>query len=202
MRNFVLGVIMAVLVLGLGGITLALLGLFPTQADKTPSSLEKRIAMNALDASMERHAPRDSNPLPQTPENLIDGMKIYTMNCANCHGGLDRKESGLGASFYPSAPQLILNPIDDPDWHVYYAIRTGVRYTAMPAWGKTMAETDMWKVTAFLTQIEKLPPAVQEYWKNSITQSVPAEPEKNTVEKTTLEKTKVEKTKEKKVRAK
>jgi mono/diheme cytochrome c family protein len=182
MRNFVLGVIVTLVVLGLGGISLALLGLFPTQADKTPSSLEWRLASNALDASMERHAPRDSNPLPQTPENLIDGMKIYTMNCATCHGGLDRKPSDLGASFYPAAPQLILHPIDDPDWHVYYAIRTGIRYTGMPAWGKTMNEQDMWKVTAFLTQIEKLPPAVQDYWKNSAVVAPPAPPDEKKVE--------------------
>jgi mono/diheme cytochrome c family protein len=196
MRNFVLGVIVALLALGLGGISLALLGLFPTQADKTPPSFERRIAMNALDASMERHAPRDSSPLPQTPENLIDGMKIYTMNCAVCHGGLDRKPAAFGLSFYPPAPQLVLYPIDDPDWHVYYAVRTGIRYTGMPAWGKTMAETDMWKVTAFLTQIEKLPPPVQEYWKTASAPSVPPEPDQHPVGKA-VEK-EIEKTKEKK----
>lgn len=197
MRNFVLGVIVAVLVFGLGGISLALLGLFPTQADKTPTSLEKRVAMNTLDASMERHAPRDSNPLPQTPEILIEGMKIYTMNCAGCHGGLDHKPAAFGLSFYPPAPQLVLEPIDDPDWHVYYAIRTGVRYTGMPAWGKTMAESDMWKVTAFLTQIEKLPPPVQEYWKNAIAQSAPLDLDTRPVDKA-----KEPKEKDKKVPAK
>jgi mono/diheme cytochrome c family protein len=167
MRNFLLGVIVTLLLLAFGSLSLALLGLFPTQADSSPGALEQRIAMNALDASMERRAPRDANPLPQTPEALIDGLKIYTMNCATCHGGLDRKPSGLGASFYPPAPQLIQHPLDDPDWHVFYAIRTGVRYTGMPAWGKTMSTQDMWKVTAFLTQLEKLPPQVQEFWKNS-----------------------------------
>jgi mono/diheme cytochrome c family protein len=174
MRNFVFGVIVALALLVLGSVSLALLGLLPTQADKTPSLLERRLASNALDASMERLAPRDSNPLPQTPDTLIDGLKIYIMNCAGCHGGLDRKPADFGLSFYPPAPQLVLNPIDDPDWHVYYAIRTGIRYTGMPAWGKTMAELDMWKVTAFLTQIEKLPPAVQDFWKQSITPPVPS----------------------------
>jgi hypothetical protein len=37
----------------------------------------------------------------------------------------------------------------------------------MPAWGKTLSEQDMWKVTAFLSRIEKLPPGVQDYWKKS-----------------------------------
>jgi hypothetical protein len=68
---------------------------------------------------------------------------------------------------------------------VYYAIRTGIRYTGMPAWGKTMNEQDMWKVTAFLTQIEKLPPAVQEFWKNTTVSSLPSDAEKDSTEKGT-----------------
>ena len=130
--------------------------------------MERRIAMSAMDASMERRAPRVTNPMPPTDDNLIDGMKIYTMNCAFCHGGLDNKPSALEHSFYPPPPQLILDPLDDPEWHIYYAVRTGIRYTGMPAWNKALSEQDMWKVTAFLSRIEKLPPAVQDYWKKSI----------------------------------
>ena len=37
----------------------------------------------------------------------------------------------------------------------------------MPAWNKALSDQDMWKVTAFLSRIEKLPPAVQDYWKKS-----------------------------------
>jgi mono/diheme cytochrome c family protein len=129
--------------------------------------MEAQIAMSALDASMERHAPRVNNPIPPTDENLIEGIKIYTMNCAGCHGGLDRKPLEFSKSFYPPAPNLILDPLDDPEWHVFYAVRTGVRYTGMPAWEKNMSETDIWKVTAFLTRVEKLPPAVQDYWKKA-----------------------------------
>jgi mono/diheme cytochrome c family protein len=167
MRNFALGVIVTFVVLVLIVAGLALLGLMPTNADANPPALERRIAMSALDASIERHAPRINNPLTPTDDTLIDGMKIYTMNCAGCHGGLDKKESVLGHSFYPPAPQLILHPLDDPEWHIYYAVRTGVRYTGMPAWNKSLSEPDMWKVTAFLARIEKLPPTVQEYWKKS-----------------------------------
>jgi mono/diheme cytochrome c family protein len=175
MRNFILGVIITLLVLALGGLAFALLGFMPTNADVTPPSLERRIAAPALDASMERHAPRVNSPLPPTDDNLIDGIRIYTMNCALCHGGLDNKPSALEHSFYPPPPQLILDPLDDPEWHIFYAVRTGVRYTGMPAWGKTLSEQDMWKVTAFLSRIEKLPPGVQDYWKKSFGTAPPVE---------------------------
>jgi mono/diheme cytochrome c family protein len=167
MRNFILGIVVAVLVLAIGGFGLALLGFLPTRANSAPSEMERQIAMSALDNSVERHAQRINNPVPPTDENLIAGLKIYTMSCAGCHGGIDRKPVDFGNSFYPSAPNLILDPSDDPEWHVFYVIHNGVRYSGMPAWDKTLSETDMWKVTAFLTRIRKLPPAVQEYWKSS-----------------------------------
>jgi mono/diheme cytochrome c family protein len=89
------------------------------------------------------------------------------MNCAVCHGTLDEKRSLLEKSLYPPPPQLILEPLNDPEWHTFYAVRTGVRYTGMPAWSKVLSADDMWKVTAFLSHIDKLSPAVQEYWKKA-----------------------------------
>jgi thiosulfate dehydrogenase len=175
MRKFFWGVIFTILVLVVGGLGFALLGFMPTNANATPPRIEHQIANSALDASMERHAQRLNSPMPPTDENLIDGMKIYTMNCALCHGGLDRQTSALGKSFYPPAPSLILHPLDDPEWHVYYAVRTGIRYTGMPAWDKVLSESDTWKVTAFLTHVEKLPPAAQDYWKKSTGVTPPTE---------------------------
>ena len=60
-------------------------------------------------------------------------------------------------------------------------IRTGVRYTGMPAWDKTLSESDIWKLTAFLTRIDKLPPAVQDYWKKASGVNPPTGEEENTI---------------------
>ncbi len=167
MRNFILGIMLTLAVFALGGIAVATFGLMPTNADATPPRLEIRIATSALDASMDRHAPRVSNPLPPTDENLIEGMKLYTMNCSMCHGTLDNKPSPLEKSFYPPVPQLILDPLDDPEWHTYYAVRTGVRYTGMPAWNKALSDQEIWKVVAFLSRLQKLPPGARDYWEKS-----------------------------------
>ena len=158
MGKFTLGVVITLLVLVLGGLGFAMLGFFPTAANVEPPHIERRLAMGAVDASMERHAPRINNPLTPTDQNLEDGMKLYTMNCALCHGGLDRKPSTLANSFYPPPPNLVSDPPDDPEWHLFYTIRTGVRYTGMPAWDKTLSEQDMWKITMLLSHLDKLPP--------------------------------------------
>jgi thiosulfate dehydrogenase len=165
--RFILGVVFTLLLILLIGMAVLNFGFFPTTADVSPPSFERRIANSGLDASMERHAPRVNNPVTPTDDNLIEGMKIYTMNCALCHGTLDNKPSPLEKSFYPPPPQLVLDPLDDPEWHIYYAVSTGVRYTGMPAWRHALSEEDMWKVVGFLSRVQKLPPKVQDYWKNA-----------------------------------
>ena len=101
MRAFIAGILVTLLVLFAIALAIAELGFIPTSADATPPKFESRMAMSALDASMERHAPRINNPVPVTDDNLIDGMKIYTMNCAVCHGTMDYKPSALAHSMYP-----------------------------------------------------------------------------------------------------
>jgi thiosulfate dehydrogenase len=167
MRDFILGVAVLVLVVVVVVVIIVWFGFLPTHADATPSNFEKWIADVGLDASMDRHAPRLTNPVPATDDNLIDGLKLYTMNCALCHGTLDYKPSPVEHSMYPPPPQLILDPLDDPEWHIYYAIATGVRYSGMPAWKHVLSDQDLWKVTTFLSRIEKLPPGVQQFWKKS-----------------------------------
>jgi mono/diheme cytochrome c family protein len=167
MGKFILGVIVTLAVLILGGLGFATLGFFPTRANVAPPAIERHFAMGAIDASMDRHAPHISNPLPPTDQNLEDGLKIYTMNCAVCHGTLDQKPASLASSFYPPAPNLVSDPPDDPEWHTFYTIRTGIRYTGMPAWEKTLSEQDMWKVTSLLSHLGKLPPAVQDFYKTT-----------------------------------
>jgi thiosulfate dehydrogenase len=168
MRSFILGIIFTLAVLILGGLSAALLGFIPTTANVAPPKFETHLAMSAVDASTEKHAPHINSPVQPTADNLIDGMKLYNMNCAGCHGGLDRKPSPQANSFYPPPPQLVQDPPDDPEWHNYYVIRNGIRYTGMPAWDKVLSDQDIWKLTIFLSHMEKLPAAAQDYWKNAI----------------------------------
>ena len=103
MGKFILGVIITLIVLILGGLGFATLGFFPTQANVAPPRWEHHLANTAVDASMERHAPHVTNPVPPTDQNLEEGMKLYTMNCALCHGGLDLKPASLAKAPRPPA---------------------------------------------------------------------------------------------------
>ncbi len=194
MAKFILGIVFAIVLLALIAIGTATLGFIPTRANVEPSESEAHFAMGALDSSVERHAPHLNNPVPVTDDNLIEGLKIYTMNCALCHGGIDRQASQLEHSLYPPPPNLLTDPDTDPEWHIFYVVKNGIRYTGMPAWDKSFADDDIWKVTAFLSRVDKLPPAVQDYWKKAAGGAAPvAEPPTEKSKKEKPEKEKPEK---------
>lgn len=170
MGKVLLGVILTLVLLTLGGLSFSLLGLVNSDADQFPSRAERWLSMRALDASVERRASKESNPVPVNDATLIEGMKTYVMACAECHGNLDKKPSAFGSELYPHAPQLIIRPMHDPEWQIFHITKHGVRNTGMPAWKNLMSDADLWKVTAFLSRIDKLPPAVQEEWNKALQQ--------------------------------
>src|SRR5437868_3619827 len=143
MKNFIQGIIFALIALSLGGWLYLRLGLADLRANVPPCWFESEISLTALHASVARHAPPGSNPIPATEANLLNGARLYRDKCADCHGRTDNPVSDYGASFYPPAPQFIIVHLRLPDRENFYIIKKGVRRTAMPAWGNIMADSEV-----------------------------------------------------------
>ena len=167
--KFFLGVITALVVIALGAAFYLHFGFLSFNADEQPSATETKMAMAAVDASIERHAADAKNPVQPTDANLLEAMKLYKTNCALCHGDPGAPETVLGKSFYPPVPQFMKEPADMPGNQNFYIIKHGIAWTGMPAWGRTLNDDQIWKLTAFLAQMDKLPPAVDQQWKMSAT---------------------------------
>ncbi len=175
MVRFLTGLVVGVVVVVVALFCYVRFGFVDPRADQEPGSLEMKVAMPALDASVDRRAPDAKNPLQATDENLLGGMKIYQTNCAGCHGDVSHPHAAFGDSFYPRAPQFAQDPADMPENQNFYIIEHGVRLSGMPAWGTTLKEPEVWQVTTFLSHMDKLPPAVQSAWKTAASQSGAAE---------------------------
>jgi len=158
MGNFVRGMIVGVIALTAALYFYARFGFLDLRADQAPSALERSIAGNAMDESTERHAPRQKNPLPPTQENLVAGARLYRDKCSDCHGGPLNPQSDYGRSFNPRAPQFMKEAPDMPEHENFYIIQHGVRWTAMPAWGGLMTDSEVWQLVLVLSKFEKLPP--------------------------------------------
>jgi mono/diheme cytochrome c family protein len=161
MRNFILGILFALIALAVGGWWCAKQGYVNFAADQKPSSIEEKLAMSAVDASTDRRAPEGKNPVTPTEENLAAGAKLYLDHCAGCHGVPSNPESQFAKSFNPPVPAFFKEAPDMSENQNFYIVQHGIRWTGMPAWDKTLSATQIWQVVAFLSNIEKLPPAAQ-----------------------------------------
>jgi mono/diheme cytochrome c family protein len=151
MRGFIWGVIITLVVLFVGGYFFATTGHFDTRAvGNAPIDFERRAAMKSMDEWVDQHAPKQANPFQPTMDNIMDGSMTYDKNCAMCHGSLKEPTSPLKTKFYPPVPQLMSRTPDDPDGNLFYVIKYGVRYTAMPGWDGVLSDDDIWKTVVFI----------------------------------------------------
>lgn len=161
MKNFLLGILFALVAMIAGGAFALKQGYVDFAADQRPSFVESKLAMAAVDASTDRRAPEQKNPIEVTEENIAAGAKLYLDHCAGCHGVPSNPDSQFAKSFYPAVPGFFHDAPDMSESANFYIIRHGIRWTGMPAWGKTLDDMQTWQVVTFLSNIEKLPPAAQ-----------------------------------------
>jgi mono/diheme cytochrome c family protein len=163
--GFFLGIAVTLAVVLLAAYVTVTQGFIPPNADARAPRLERWAANTSLHAVF-RKLPAQQNPLPANDQTLIAGIKLYAQNCAYCHGDASGKATATADGMYIRAPQLGAHGVeDDPDQVTYWKIAHGYRWTGMPGFGRTLNQTQMWQLTAFLKTMDRLPPAAEREWR-------------------------------------
>lgn len=166
LKGFVLGILFTVAAAVLAGYLAIVRGVLPANADARPPQFERWAARRSLFASIRRGAPRIVNPLAATDPTLIAGIRLYHQNCAACHGSASGRPSNIAKGLYQHAPQLARDGVeDDPSGITYWKIAHGIRWTGMPAFDRSLTDTQLWQLVAFLQHMDRLPPAAQKVWR-------------------------------------
>lgn len=166
MRNFIVGVVATLVALALVALAAIEFGLVPSNADAKPSGLERWAATTALKRAIAHDENSLHPPAALANGDLVQGVKLYAANCAFCHGASDGKASVSAQGFYIEAPQLATDGVeDDPASVTFWKLKHGIRFTAMPAFGDRLDDDQLWKITAFVKAMDKLPEPVQAEWK-------------------------------------
>ena len=143
-------------------------GAMPANADARPPGLERWIARTSLRAAIQREAPKGDNPVQPTGANLAAGLKTYVVNCAVCHGVADGNATNVAAGLYQRPPQFGAHGVeDDPPGVTYWKVYHGIRFTGMPSYAASLTDNQIWQVTAFLSNMDQLPAAVDAQWKKA-----------------------------------
>ena len=168
LKGVILGVLATLGVAIVGVFALVQSGFIPANADAKPSRLETWMAGTSLDATLRRLAPKEQNPVALNDQNLNEGVHLFAKNCAVCHGSAKGNSSAspIAKGLYQKPPQLATDGVeDDPEGDSFWKIKHGIRLTGMPSFGYTLSDKEIWTLALFLKHMDKLPPEVQQTWR-------------------------------------
>ncbi len=125
----------------------------------TPGALESRVARTARRLALPAAVRNRTNPVPASPEALVEWMTHYADHCANCHANDGSGDTAIGRGLYPKAPDMRLPATQDlTDGELFHVIEQGIRFTGMPGWrtGTASGEDSSWKLVQFIRHLPRL----------------------------------------------
>lgn len=160
MKLFFLGAVCAMLAVFIGAYVWLSLGGMPMKMSSGALPGERFVARLALRKAIGDFESLPS-PITSTPEVLIEGSKLYGPHCAVCHGLADKEKTEIAKGLFPPPPNLLppsKGVTDDPVGETFWKIKYGIRMTAMPAFEKALSDNEIWKLSLFLLNADKVDP--------------------------------------------
>lgn len=156
MKKTITTLVAAGAVAGAGVLGAAYFGLVNVGADDPHFPAVHAFLAMARDRSIEVRA-RDIEVPDLKNENLIRiGAGNYNAMCIGCHLAPGVEKTELSQALYPSPPDLSkLGASGDPAV-AFWTIKHGIKATGMPAWGKSMDDSYIWGMVAFLDQLPQM----------------------------------------------
>jgi mono/diheme cytochrome c family protein/ketosteroid isomerase-like protein len=157
MKILRLGLLAGVLVL-IGAAAFIYLGIFAPGADEPHSALVHRILQVSRDRAIAVRA--DDLKVPNLSDAAVirQGAGNYAVMCSGCHLAPGMPATELSKGLYP-APPALASALDLDPAEAFWVIKHGIKMSAMPAWGKSMGDSYIWGLVAFLKAMPVMTPA-------------------------------------------
>ncbi len=86
------------------------------------------------------------------PQMIEAGGHQFAQNCAVCHGGPGLTPTDIAQGLNPEPPDLFRATRKPAMNETFRFIKYGVKMTAMPGFGKTLTDDEIWQLSAFLAK--------------------------------------------------
>ncbi len=94
-----------------------------------------------------------TDPVPDTAQNVEAGRRIYQTSCLVCHGPRLDGQGPAAFTLTPRPADLRVHVPLHAEGELFYWISNGVAGTAMPAWKDKLSETERWQVIRYLEAV-------------------------------------------------
>lgn len=91
-------------------------------------------------------------------DDVVSAAGHYAATCATCHGAPGEPASPVMAAMTPPAPDLASTASTWSDEQLFWIVKHGVKFTAMPAWPALGRDDEIARMTAFVRRLPELDP--------------------------------------------
>ena len=112
-----------------------------------------------LEESMEhgvKAGARDLTAPKFSQADVLKGGSHFKGMCQSCHGGPGAEPAEFASGMNPRPPDLAKAGGEWSVPEIFWIAKNGIRMSAMPAFGKTDEDEELWKVAAFVKQLPKV----------------------------------------------
>lgn len=160
-RAILIVVVLFAVALLIGAIAIGSMVRSGLSAHDEPTRIEAAVARTVRQWAVPTELRHAKNPVPLTPQLLVEARAHFADHCAVCHGNDGKGQSGMGKQMYPKTPDMTLAATQSlSDGELFAIIENGVRLTGMPGFGSGSAESayGSWSLVHFLRHLPKLAP--------------------------------------------
>ena len=165
-KQLLTGAVAIAVVLVLAGALVLWTGAVSFAADLPHSPPVSSMIEFARERSVRVRAADIAVPSLADPGLVTKGAGNYQSMCAQCHQAPGEGPTELSRGLYPSPPALTRKAVEPAA--AFWTIKHGIKASGMPAWGRSMQDSDIWSLVAFL---RKLPSMDQAEYRTIVEQS-------------------------------
>jgi mono/diheme cytochrome c family protein len=133
-------------------------GAYDVAADAPHTALVAKVIAIARERSIDMRASGINVPPLGDAKMIREGAEHYAAMCTGCHLAPGTRENAMHRGLNPKPPVLASLSPEDPN-EQFWIIKHGLKMTAMPAWGATHSDAEIWNMVAFLQKLPGLSPA-------------------------------------------
>ena len=151
-------VVVVVALLGIGGLLFVAAGLMPIAASESHWAVTRALLQFTMRSSVRTQTLGLAAPPLDDPGLVRKGAGHYAGGCLPCHGAPGEPRSLVVHHMTPEPPYLPdgLGTLRDED--LFWIVRHGIKYTAMPAWPAQGREDEVWAMVALLRALPDMTP--------------------------------------------
>jgi mono/diheme cytochrome c family protein len=141
----------------LGGLLYIYSGFYEMGADAPHWRATHGLVTLLRDRSIAVHSANLQVPDLEDSALILKGAGHYAAMCVGCHLAPGIEKSEIRPGLYPRPPNLA--QVHIAPTVAFWAIKHGIKMSAMPAWGASHDDPTIWSMVAFLQKLPDMSPA-------------------------------------------